>query len=451
LTSLEDRSAAPAREIYWRTTEPVEPSEPLQGERRVDVCIVGAGYTGMWTAHLLHKAEPNLSMCLLESDFAGAGASGHNDGFATPTIGHGLSGVVRRFGQERARLAYAAIGRSLLEIGRFCRSHELDAEFHPCPIHFVATNRNQLPRLERDIELASALGAQPTLLEAEQAQAEIGSPAIRGAMRQAGALINPHKLARGLARVVRDSGTPIYEQTPAVALGRVGSHHVIRTPQGRVLAERVLLATNAYQHQLPAFHRQVVPVWSYAMVSEPVPEEWIEALPWPTRNGFVEARNFILFARLTAENRLLIGGGPAPYFYRRAMDTHHIRDERAQEALRAAFARYFPSWRALRFTHAYGGCVAMTRDLVPHVGELGNGIYYGYGYCGNGITATHTAAKALRDLILERDSDYTKLLFVRAAEPAFPPEPLVWLGARTLSHVLAFQDRHPRLLPRELV
>jgi glycine/D-amino acid oxidase-like deaminating enzyme len=438
-------------EIYWRDTEPVEPGPPLQGPVRCDVCIVGGGYTGMWTAHFLKKAEPSLDVRIIEADYAGAGASGHNDGFATPTIGHGLSGVVRRFGRERAKVAYAAIGRSLLELGRFCRKEGVDAELHASPVHFVATRTEQLHRLQRDIELASELGAQMTLLDGEQARAKIGSPAIHGAVEQAGALINPHKLARGLARVVRDAGVEIYERTPAVALERAGARHVVRTPQGTVSADRLLLATNAYQHQFSEFRRQVKPVWSYAMVSEPVPEAWLRELPWPERNGFVEVCNFIVFARLTATNRLLIGGGPAPYFYGRDMDERHMRDGRAWSGLRAAFARYFPAWRALRFTHAYGGCVAITRNLVPRVGELGNGAFYAYGYCGNGITNTHTIGKVLRDLVLERDSDYANLLFVRAREPRFPPEPLAWAGARLLSRTLAWQDRHPQLLKRELV
>jgi glycine/D-amino acid oxidase-like deaminating enzyme len=438
-------------EIYWRGTEPVEPGPPLEGEVRCDVCIVGGGYTGMWTAYFLKQAEPSLDVRIVEADYAGAGASGHNDGFATPTIGHSLSGVVRRFGRERAKVAYAAIGRSLLELGRFCRKEGVDAELQASPIHFVATRPEQLHRLERDVELATELGAQTTLLDGERARAEIGSPAIQGAVKQAGALINPHKLARGLARVVRDGGVEIYERTPATALARAGALHIVRTPGGTVAADRLLLATNAYQHQFSQFRRQVKPVWSYAMVSDPIPDEWLQELPWPERNGFVEARNFIVFARLTAENRLLIGGGPAPYFYGRDMEERHMRGGHAWTALSTAFARYFPAWTGLRFPYAYGGCVAITRNLVPRVGEFGDGVYYAYGYCGNGITNTHTVGKALRDLILERESNYANLLFVRATEPRFPPEPLAWAGAKLLSRALAWQDRHPHLLKRELV
>ena len=223
------------------------------------------------------------------------------------------------------------------------------------------------------------------------------------------------------------------------------------TPNGRVSAGKLVIATNAYQHQFPEFRNQVKPVWSYAMVSEPIDDARLAELPWTDREGFVEATNFIIFGRLIAENRLLIGGGPAPYRYGRAMDDRYIHDARVETALRRAFARYFPDWGGLRFTHSYGGCIAITRDYVPHVGQLGGGVYYGYGYCGNGIACTHTAGKALRDLVLEQDSTYSNLLFVRREEPGFPPEPLSYLGAGALSRLLALQDRYPTVIKRQLV
>ena len=442
---------APERTIYWRTTAPVEPGPPLEGDVNCDVCIVGGGYTGLWTAHFLRQAEPSLDIHVLEAEYAGAGASGHNDGFVTPTIGHSLENVVRRFGPEAARAGYAAVGRSIAELGAFCRRNHIEAEYEPNGMFMVAVRPGQVRRLERDQELAASLGAKVELLGRDEAQARIGSPAIEAALEGVGALVNPHKLARGLAGVVRKSGTVIHERTTALRVGRVPGGHAVTTPHGRVVAERVVLATNAYQHRFTPFRRDVVPVWSYAAVTEPVPEGWIEELPWEGREGFVEARNFVVFARLTAENRLLLGGGPAPYRYGRDMDERHLRDGVAEDAIRAALERHFPRWRALRFEYVYGGCIAVTRNLVPHVGALRPGLYYGHGYCGNGIAATHTAGKALRDLVLERDTDYSNLLFVRAREPRFPPEPLIFAASQVASRALAWQDEHPELAARAVV
>jgi glycine/D-amino acid oxidase-like deaminating enzyme len=187
------------------------------------------------------------------------------------------------------------------------------------------------------------------------------------------------------------------------------------------------------------------------MVSEPIDDARLAELPWTDREGFVEASNFIVFGRLTAENRLLIGGGPAPYRYGRNMDERHIHDGRVEQALRREFARYFPGWDDVRFTHSYGGCIAITRDYVPHIGELAPGVFYGYGYCGNGIACTHAASKSLRDLVLEQDTNYSNLLFVRGKERGFPPEPLSYVGAGALSRLLAWQDRHPAVIKRQLV
>ena len=444
--------SAPAHSIYWRDTEPVEPGPPLEGDVRCDVCIVGGGYTGMWTAHFLKQAEPALDVQIVEADYAGAGASGHNDGFVTPTIGHSLWGLLHRFGPERAKLAYGAVGRSILELGRFCRQNGIDAGYEPNGFYLVATSDGQMSRLERDVELADRMDSRLEIVGRDAIQQRIGSPAIQAGLKGGGALVNPHRLARGLARVVRAAGVTIHERTPATRFEVApGGGHVVTTPRGRVTAPKLVLATNAYQHRFPAFRNQVKPVWSYAMVSEPLDDARLAELPWTDREGFVEATNFIVFGRLTAENRLLIGGGPAPYRYGRDMDERHVHDPRVEVALRQAFARFFPDWGDLRFTHSYGGCIAITRDYVPHVGELSPGVYHGYGYCGNGIACTHTAGKALRDLVLERDTSYSNLLFVRGPEPGFPPEPLSYLGARALSGLLAWQDRHPAAIKRQLV
>jgi glycine/D-amino acid oxidase-like deaminating enzyme len=439
------------RSIYWRETEPVEPGPPLEGEVRCDVCIVGGGYTGLWTAHFLKQAEPTMDIHVVEADYAGAGASGHNDGFVTPTIGHSLHTVVNRFGPEAAKASYVAVGRSIMELRRFCDRHEIDAELEPNGFFLVATNDAQLRRLERDVELAARMGVSYEVLSAAEMRTRVDSPQLQAGLKTPGALVNPHRLARGLLRVVRTTGAEVHERTPAIELGREGRGYSVRTPRGRVVAERLVLATNAYQHQWQPFRSRVKPVWSYALVSEPLDDERLEQVHWPGREGFVEACNFIVFCRLTAQNRLLIGGGPAPYFYGRDMDESRIASDVAVPTLREAFARYFPVWRDLRFTHAYGGCIAVTRDLVPHVGEDANGVLHGYGYCGNGIAMTHAAGKALRDMVLGRDSDYLRLLFVRGHEPRFPPEPVAYAGVRALSALLRWQDRHPDVLKRQLV
>ncbi len=443
--------AGVTHEIFWRDTEPVEPGPPLTETIECDVAIVGGGYTGLWTAFHLKQAKPELRVQIVEADYAGAGASGHNDGFVTPTIGHSLHTVVKQFGIEKARPAYAAVGRSIMELRRFTRKHGVDAELEPNGFFLVGTNSGQMRRLNGDVALAAEMGVKYDVLDAAQAQEFIGSKAIQGALKTPGAVVNPHRLARGLARVVRDLGVGVWENTPALDLDRQGDRRVVVTRRGRLVADRVLLATNAYQHRWNSFKHTVKPVWSYALVSEPLTDAQMRRVHWPGREGFVEARNYITFGRFTAENRLLLGGGPAPYFYNREMDERHVRNLTVHDALAGDIGRWFPQWRDLRWDYSYGGCIAVTRDLIPHVGEVEPGVFYAYGYCGNGIAMTHAASKSLRDLLLGRDTDYTKLLYVNGDRPRFPPEPVSYFGARAATGVLAFQDRHPGLLRKQIV
>jgi glycine/D-amino acid oxidase-like deaminating enzyme len=451
-TSLSSASSATIkRSIYWRDTETVEPGDPLDGDIRCDVCIVGAGYTGMWTAHFLKEAAPELDIQLIEAEYAGAGASGHNDGFVTPTIGHSLHTVVRAWGSERAAAAYAEVGRSIMELRRFCRRCAPEAEFSPSGFYLVATNDAQLERLRGDVERAARMGVSYELLDARDIQERIASRRLIGALKTPGALVNPHKLARALARHLRARDVVIHERTRALELARAGAQHRVLTTSGTVTADRLLLATNAYQHQWQSFQNQVKPVWSYALVSEPLSDAELRSVSWPAGEGFVEARNFIVFVRPVAGNRILIGGGPAPYRYGCNMDERNLRNDRIHELLIQALRDYFPAWSGLRFSHAYGGCIAMTRDLLPRVGRRADGVYYAYGYCGNGIAMTHTAGRTLANLMLERDAQIEQLAFVNGLEPAFPAEPIAYLGAQLLSRLLATQDRFPRLLGRQLV
>jgi len=427
--------------VFWWETEAVTPGPPLVGTRSADVCIVGGGYTGLWTAYFLRRAEPSLDVAVVDRSWAGSGASGHNDGYAMSLLDMSLHHLVERHGPERAAAAHEAVASSVLEIGEFCSEHDVDAEYELNGVASIAVNEGHRWRLERDLEAARRIGADHdfTLLEGEGARATIGSPIVQAVLREGrGALLNPHKLVRGLARTVEELGVRIFERSPVstVAAGRV------ETDLGAVDADRIVVATNAYQHRFELFSGKVAPIWSYAMASEPLTDEQRDRVAWEGREGFEDKRNFITIGRWTADNRILWGGRLAPYFYGDDMDPRHMRNERVFGELREAWGRYFPMWRDVEFTHAYGGCVAITSTFLPYVGTLGGGIYYGYGYNGHGVAPSHTVGRSLCDLVLERDSEHAQLVFVnQASEPALPPEPLRFVGARLTTALLDRQDR----------
>jgi glycine/D-amino acid oxidase-like deaminating enzyme len=430
----------PHNSIYWWETEPVTPGPPLEGSARADVCIVGGGYTGLWTAHFLKRAEPSLDIVVVERSWAGSGASGHNDGYAMTVLDMSLHHLVERHGPERAGAAHEAVAASVVEIGEFCTEHGIDAEYELNGFAAIALNDAHMWRLERDLDAARRIDAAHdfTLVEGPEARDVIGSPRVRAVLREGrGAILNPHKLVRGLARTVEESGVRIFERSPATRLspGRV------ETERGAVQAPRIVVATNAYQHRFEQFDDMVVPLWSYAMTTEPLTAEQRGRVAWPGREGFEDKRNFITIGRPTADGRILWGGRLAPYFYGNDMDPRHMRNERVFADLREGWRELFPMWEDVRFTHAYGGCVAITASFLPHVGSLGEGIFYGYGYNGHGVAPSHTVGRALSDLVLGRESEHTQLVFVDQAEASIPPEPLRFLGTRLTTALLDRQDR----------
>lgn len=430
--------------IYWWDTEPVLPGPPLEGPIKCDVCIVGGGYTGLWTAHFLKQAEPSLDVHVVESSWAGAGASGHNDGYAMTVLDMSQHHLVAHHGAEPAAAAHGAVAQSVVEMGEFCAEHDVDAEFELNGFVAFATNPGQMERLERDYEAAVAMGVDHDfeLMDAEGARALVSSPIVQGALKEGrSAILNPQKLVRGLARVVRGQGVTIHERTPALEIDRGGSRPRVVTPNGAVTADQVVVATNAYQHAFEPFRNKVIPIWSYAMVTEPLSDEQLGRVSWPGREGFEDKRNYITIGRPTADNRVLWGGRLAPYYFNNDMDLRHIRNPRVHGELREAFDQFFPMWQDVRFTHAYGGCVAITGSFVPCFGRLDDGVVYGYGYNGHGVAPSHTGGKILRDLVLRRESEYTSLFFVNGRERGFPPEPLRLIGARLTERLLERQDR----------
>jgi glycine/D-amino acid oxidase-like deaminating enzyme len=427
--------------ILWWETEPVTPGRPLQGTEQADVCIVGGGYTGLWTAYFLKQAEPSLDVAVVERSWAGSGASGHNDGYAMTVLDMSLHHLVEHHGPELAGAAHEAVARSVVEIGEFCAEHDIHAEYELNGFAGIAVNDGQMWRLERDLEAAERIGAAHdySLVEGDAARAVIGSPIVRGVLKEGrGAILNPHKLVRGLARAVQEIGVRVFERSPATAL----APGKVTTSLGAVEAPRIVVATNAYQHAFAQFKRKVIPLWSYAMATEPLTDEQHDRVAWPGREGFEDKRNFITIGRWTADGRILWGGRLAPYFFGNDMDLRHATHEGVHGELREAWRRYFPMWHDVRFTHAYGGCVAITATFLPYVGSLGDGVFYGYGYNGHGVAPSHTVGRALTDLVLERDTEYTELVFVNAdREPDLPPEPLRYLGARLTARLLERQDR----------
>jgi glycine/D-amino acid oxidase-like deaminating enzyme len=435
-------------EPYWYSTEPTEAGPPLDGDVDCDVCIVGAGFTGLWAAHFLKQAEPSLSVRVLEADFAGAGASGVNAGFVQMTAGKVLRRMLWYYGREKAGGVYKTVARSILEIGRFCRQQGVDADFQNNGILQVATGSKQLARLELQVKRARRAGtASFRLLDRAEAQQRIGSPAVLGGLKVSGALVNPFRLARGLVRVVREQGVVLHERTPARTIERADGRWRITTGTGTVTAAEVVVATNALQDTFPELARRQLPVWNYLLVTEPLTDAQLSRVAWPGREGVTNSLSFATAARLTADNRVVWAGGPWYMFGDRDTDPAHRRNDDAYRRLAASFVQFFPEWTDVRFAYGNGGLISWSHSFIPQFGRTGTGLVYGHGYTGSGIAASHTGGKILRDLVLRRDTSFTDLAFVTVNQPKFLPGRFGDLGGRFFIWRQEVGDRLPLLLP----
>lgn len=436
-----------ASRSFWLEADPYTASPPLAGDVTVDVAIVGGGFTGLWTAYSLLRAQPSLKVAVIDAEVVGYGASGRNAGFATTSLGATLHQFVQEFGVEPARQAHAAVARSIADIGRFCTDHGVHCDYEKNGVIGAALDDSQIARVEADARTAETLGlTNVRFVPGDELRREIQSPLYRcGLEDETGALLNPARLARGLARVVRQLTGVVYEQTRVERVEPVSDAVRVHTATGIVTADRVVLATNAYSGQFPEFRRMFIPLYSYVVLTEPLTDAQWDAVGWRRRQGLGDRRTYIHYYRPTADGRILMGGEDAPYFFGSHVDPAHDRNPAVFDRLRRDLVTIYPQLDGIRFTHAWGGPIAVTSRFLPTFGRIADGrVVYGFGYSGHGVAPSHTGGQILRDLVLDRKSELTELCLVRTPPIPFPPEPLRWMGVHVARRSLLRQDRRSK-------
>jgi glycine/D-amino acid oxidase-like deaminating enzyme len=427
---------------FWLDTTPgsLEPRPALQGDTQVDVAIVGAGYTGLWTAYYLSRANPSLSVGVIEKEIAGFGASGRNGGWASGAFAAPKTGVARLHGRDAAIAMQTAVFDSIDEIERACRDNSIDAHFLKGGSLGVATNQPQKQRLMEAIEEDRSFGFDETdsrWLESD----ELGSRlkvegALGGIWTPHCARLHPGRLIRGLAETVERSGVKIFEQTPALRLEN-GS---VRTPGGRLKAPIIVLATEGYGARIRSRHRDVAPVYTHMVATEPLPSEFWKEVGWQESECVWDGLRMLSYAQRTADDRIAIGGSQADYPF--ASRTSASKDARAHTtaALRGIIGRYWPAVADAKITHSWGGAIGVRRDWFPSVG-LEDGLAWAGGYVGDGVAVSNLAGRTLADLILGKDTDLTHLPWVGHPRRNWEPEPLRWLGIEGSLRLSGMADR----------
>lgn len=430
--------------LWHERLGPRVPRRALDGTRDADVVIVGGGYTGLWTALHLAESAPELDVVVLEAHDVSSGASGRNGGFAMTLLDFDLHRFAATWGDHDAAHAHRAVARSVDEIVATVADSGIDAEVEHTGLLRVASNEAQLRRLERERATADRLGLDGfTSLDRDATRALLDSPGYLGGLTEPDcAIVNPAKLAAGLAELVEARGVTVHEGSPVVDLAERPGGVVATTPGGQVRATTAVLATNAWTHRFPAARGWSAPLYTYVVVTEPLTDAQWDAIGWQGRQGVEDQRNYVHYFRPTADGRILWGGTDAVYRYGGPISPRRDRHEGIRRRLEQELVATFPQLGRVRFTHHWGGPIAITARFVPRIGRFDGGrVHYAFGYSGHGVAPAHTAGRIVRDLVLDRDTDDTAVCFVDHPQASFPPEPLTWIGAELTRQLLQRQDR----------
>ena len=427
------------------------PRPPLPGNVEADVVVVGAGFTGLWTAYYLLEADPSLRVHVVEAETAGFGASGRNGGWCSALFPKSPERLARLSGSDRGAAVrlHEAMRDSVDEIGRVTAAEGIDAQYTKGGTVTVARTPVQLRRARGEIAEARAWGRgedQLRLLDRAEAADMIGAAGALGATYTPDcAALHPARLVRGLARAVERRGGHLHEHTRAldVTPGRVVTDH------GTVRAEVVVRATEGYTPALPRQRRAVIPVYSLVVATEPLDDaQWAE-IGLAGRPTFSEHRHLVVYGQRSADGRLVFGGRGAPYHFGSSVRPSHDRDDDVWAGLRASLRELFPALEGTRFTHAWGGPLGIPRDWCASVGlDPDTGLAWAGGYVGDGVSTTNLAGRTLRDLVLRRDTELTGLPWVQHRSRSWEPEPLRWLGVNAGLRAMTLADREEQLTGR---
>ena len=426
----------------------------MPGSTEADVVVVGAGFTGLWTAYYLLAARPDLRVTVLEAETAGFGASGRNGGWCSALFPASLAKVAAlpRSSRAAALALHHQMRATVDEVLDVADREGIDARARKGGTVSLARTPAQLRSARDEVATARAWGRgadDVRLLDEAEARARLDATGtLGGTYTPDCAAIHPARLVRGVARAVERLGGRIHERTRVTALepGRAV------TPHGTVRADVVVRATEGYTHSLTGLARDVIPVYSLIVATEPLPPSAWEQIGLRERETFTDHRNLIIYGQRTADDRLVFGGRGAPYHFRSATRPDFDREPHVFDMLRATLVEMLPPVAGARFTHAWGGALGVPRDWVASVGlDRDTGLAWAGGYVGDGVGTTNLAGRTLRDLVLGHDTELTRLPWVGHRSRRWEPEPLRWLGVNAGLRAMTVADAEERLTGRRSV
>ena len=432
--------------LWWEAVPaPLPPSPALSEDLQVDVCIVGAGFTGLWTAHSLVLADPTLRIAVLEREVAGFGASGRNGGWCSALFATSDAALARLHGLEAMRAMRRAMQQTVDVVGSAAASEGIDCHFAKGGSVDLVRSEAQRVRAQADVDEARILGFgedDVRWLGPDEAREVIGADGILGAtFTPHCAALQPALLARGLADSVERQGVRLYEHTEVLDI-LPGPRPTVVTRGGTVRADVVVRATEAWTPTLPGLHRAIVPVYSLMVATEPLGDGFWSSAGLGSRATFADHRHMIIYGQRTADGRIAFGGRGAPYHFGSSVRARYDSEPAVHALLRHTLTELFPELEEARFTHAWGGPLGIPRDWHSSVGfDRATGLAWAGGYVGDGVATTNLAGRTLADLITGADTDLVSLPWVGHRSPRWEPEPLRWVGVNAGLWAMKLADR----------
>ncbi|MFI6579027.1 NAD(P)/FAD-dependent oxidoreductase [Nocardiopsis sp. NPDC050513] len=441
--------------FWFRESGLPERRAALPGDADYDVCVVGAGYTGLWTAYYLKKAQPDLRVAVVEREFAGFGASGRNGGWLSAEF----AGSRERYARSHGKSAMIALQRAMMatvdEVVSVAEAEGIEADIVKGGMRLVATNAAQRERLAEEIDYLQEWGYWPDdihLVEADHEPRLAVHGAVAAAYSPHAARVQPAKLATGLARVVEALGVDVYEDTAVREIRpRSGAARPAAvTDHGTVYADHVVRATEGFTSTLRGQRREWLPMNSSMIATEPIAPALWEKIGWSGREVLGDTAHSYVYAQRTADDRIAIGGRGVPYRFGSAQDRDGATQPQAIAELWRALTRMFPDVADVPVEHAWSGVLGVPRDWCPTVHlDAETGLGWAGGYVGSGVATSNLAGRTLRDLVLGRETDLTRLPWVGHQVRGWEPEPLRWVGTQVIYGLYRTADRRESRTPEE--
>jgi glycine/D-amino acid oxidase-like deaminating enzyme len=429
---------------FWQASlgGPPPPRPILGAATDTDVCIVGAGYTGLWTALTLRGLRPDLRVVVIEAEHIGFGASGRNGGWLSGLMPGDRERLARAGGRAPVIALQRALHAAVDDVMKTCADEGIDADIVKGGTLRVATSPAQLDRLRRAVAEDRTWGVGPDdaweLSRSEAGERVAAAGVLGGVFSPHCARIQPAKLVRGLASAAERAGVEIYEHTPARRL----DPHRVDTPWGAVTARWVVRATEGFTAGLPQFRRVLLPMNSSMIVTAPLDAAGWAGIGWERAETLATAGHAYLYLQRTADGRIAIGGRGVPYRWGSRTDDHGVTDASTITALTTALRRLWPALADVAIDHAWCGVLGVARDWSPSVGlDRATGLGWAGGYVGDGVTTAHLAGRTLAELIAGEDTERTRLPWVGHHSRRWEPEPFRWLGVHAIYALYRAADR----------